>query len=66
MNKHYNAVSTGVACATQTQVPPQLKPLLKVALDVHLAFYVVASPGRRRASQAAPALQARRFFALDR
>src|SRR4026208_2436997 len=42
MNKHHNTVSTGVACATQTQVPPQLKPLLKVALDVHLALYVAA------------------------
>jgi transposase len=37
MNNH-NTVSTGVASATQHQ----LKPLLKVALDVHLAFYVAA------------------------
>ena len=35
---NHNTVSTGVASATQTQVPP----LLKVALDVHLAFYVAA------------------------
>jgi transposase len=41
MNKH-NPSSTGVAWATQTQVPAQLKPLLKVALDVHLASYVAA------------------------
>jgi len=41
MNNH-NTSSTGVACATQTQVPTTLKPLLKVALDVHLAFYVAA------------------------
>ena len=40
MNKHHNTVSSGVACATQTQVQPQLKPLLKVALGVHLAFCV--------------------------
>lgn len=42
MNKHHNTVSTGVASATQTQVPTALKPLLKVALDVHLAFHVAA------------------------
>src|SRR6476660_8501625 len=41
MNNH-NPVSTGVACATQTHVQPSLKPLLKVALDVHLALYVAA------------------------
>src|ERR1051325_390557 len=41
MNNH-NTVSTGVASATQTQVPTTLKPLLKVALDVHLALYVAA------------------------
>ena len=35
---YHNTVSTGVASATQHQV----QPLLKVALDVHLAFYVVA------------------------
>ena len=35
---NHNTVSTGVASATQTQV----LPLLKVALDVHLAFYVAA------------------------
>src|SRR5207245_10671631 len=44
MNKHHNTVSSGVACATQTQVQPQLKPLLKVAVDVHLALYVAAIP----------------------
>jgi transposase len=41
MNNH-NTSSTGVAPATQTQVPTSLKPLLKVALDVHLALYVAA------------------------
>ena len=47
MNNH-NIVSNNVASATQTQLQPQLKPapdtrpLLKVALDVHLAFYVAA------------------------
>jgi transposase len=41
MNNH-NTSSTGVAPATQTQVPATLKPLLKVALDVHLACYVAA------------------------
>ena len=35
---NHNTVSTRVASATQTQV----QPLLKVALDVHLAFYVAA------------------------
>ena len=35
---NHNTVSTGVASATQTQV----QPLLKVALDVHWQFYVVA------------------------
>ena len=35
---YHNTVSTGVASATQ----PQVQPLLKVALDVHLAFYVAA------------------------
>jgi len=40
-NKH-DISNTGVAGATQTQVPPPLKPLLKVALDVHLALYVAA------------------------
>jgi transposase len=35
---NHNTVSTGVACATQIQV----QPLLKVALDVHLALYVAA------------------------
>jgi len=37
-----NTFFTGVAAATQTQVPSELKPLLKVAIDVHLALYVVA------------------------
>ena len=35
---NHNIVSINVACATQTQV----QPLLKVALDVHLALYVAA------------------------
>ena len=35
---NHNTVSTGVASATQTQVPP----VLKIALDVHLAFYIAA------------------------
>ena len=39
---NHNTVSTGIAAATQTQVPSPLKPRLKVALDVHLAFYVAA------------------------
>jgi transposase len=39
---NHNTCSTGVVPATQTQVPPQLKPWLKVALDVHLALYVAA------------------------
>ena len=39
---HNNIVSSNVASATQTQVQPALKPLLKVALDVHLLCYVVA------------------------
>src|ERR1044072_4958953 len=38
----HNNIVTNVASATQTQVPSTLKPLLKVALDVHLAFYVAA------------------------
>src|ERR1041384_1302813 len=42
MNKQHNTSSTGVAWATQTQVPSQLKPLLKVALDVHRQSYVAA------------------------
>lgn len=37
-----NTSPTGVACSTQTQVPDAHKPLLKVALDVHLSVYVVA------------------------
>jgi transposase len=41
MNNH-NTCSTGVAAATQTQVQPALKPLLKVAIDVHLLLYVAA------------------------
>ena len=40
---YHNTVSTGVASATQNQVHSTLKPLLKVALDVHLAFYVAAA-----------------------
>jgi hypothetical protein len=39
---HNNIVSSNVASATQPQVPPALKPLLKVALDVHLLCYVAA------------------------
>src|SRR4030095_6146852 len=40
---NHNTVSTNVAPATQTQVPTALQPLLKVALDVHLSFYVAAT-----------------------
>lgn len=40
--QYHNTSITGVASATQTQVPPQLKPFLKVALDVHLSLYVAA------------------------
>jgi transposase len=37
-----NTSLTGVADATQTQVPEANKPLLKVAMDVHLELYVIA------------------------
>ena len=39
---NHNTCFTGVAAATQTQVASVLKPLLKVAIDVHLALYVAA------------------------